>query len=60
MRDQIKKNQMGWTCSMYGGREVCTRFWWGNLRERHHSENLGVDWRKILKWIFKRWKGVVA
>jgi len=27
------------------GREVCTGFWWGNLRERDHSENPGVDGR---------------
>jgi hypothetical protein len=28
----------------------------GNLREREHLEDLGVDgW--ILKWIFKQWNG---
>jgi hypothetical protein len=30
-------------------------FWWGNLRERGHLENLGIDGRIILKWIFRRW-----
>jgi hypothetical protein len=29
--------------------------WWGNLRERGHFENLVVDERIILKWIFKKW-----
>jgi hypothetical protein len=30
-------------------------FWWGNLRERDHLEDLGVDGRIILRWIFKKW-----
>jgi hypothetical protein len=27
-------------------------FWWGNLKERHLLENLGIDGGIILKWIF--------
>ena len=27
---------------------MCTRFWWGNLRERDHFEDPGVDGRIIL------------
>jgi hypothetical protein len=34
--------------------EVETRFWWGNLTERDYLDDLGVDWRIILKWIFKK------
>jgi len=34
--------------------EVHTGFWWGNLRERHHLEYPGVDWRIILRWIFRK------
>jgi hypothetical protein len=33
------------------------QFWWGNLRERDHFEDLGIGWRIILKWIFKKWDG---
>ena len=40
---------------MSGGRgEVYTRFWWGNLRERGHLEDSGVDGRIILIWIFMK------
>jgi hypothetical protein len=34
---------------------VYTGFWWGNLRERGHLEDLGVDGRIILRWIFSKW-----
>jgi hypothetical protein len=34
---------------------VHARFWWRNLRERKHLEDPGIDVRKILKWIFKKW-----
>jgi len=35
-----------------------TGFWWGNLRERNHLEDLGVDGKIILKCIFKKLEGV--
>jgi hypothetical protein len=28
-------------------------FWWGNLRERNHLEDPGVDGRIILRLIFR-------
>ena len=39
--------------------------WWGNVREKYLLENLGVDGRIILKFIFKKyerwwvWTGLV-
>jgi len=32
-------------------------FWWGNLRERDHMEDPGVDGRIILGRIFRKWDG---
>jgi len=44
---QIRKNDMGDTCSMNEG-EVHIRFCWGNWRERNDLEDLGMDGRVIL------------
>jgi hypothetical protein len=54
--DKIEKNWMGGVCSTYGRGEAYTGFWWGNLRERDHLEDQGVDGRMILKWIFRMWE----
>jgi hypothetical protein len=49
---------MGGACSTYGGkREVYTGFWWGDLRERDHLGDPGIDGRIILKSIFEKWDG---
>ena len=38
------------------GEEKCVLgFWWGDLKERDHLEDLGVDGRIILRLIFKQW-----
>jgi hypothetical protein len=37
-----------------GRGEAFTGFWWGNLRERNHWGDPGVDAR-ILEWIFRKW-----
>jgi len=34
-------------------------FWWGNLRERGHSEDPGVVRSIIFRWIFRKWDGGV-
>ena len=45
---------------MYEGRgEVHTRFWWRNVRESDHLDDLGVGGRIILIWIFRKWDGVM-
>ena len=32
----------------------------GNLRERDHFDDAGLNGRKILRWIYRRWEGVVG
>ena len=45
--------------SVYRKGEMCTEFWWGNLREREHWGDHDVDGRIILRLIFRKWEGVV-
>ena len=46
---------MGGACSAYGEKRGVYRVWWGNLRERDHLGDPGVDCRIILRWIFRKW-----
>jgi len=34
-----------------------TGLWWGNLKERGHLEDSGVEERIVLCWIFRKWNG---
>jgi hypothetical protein len=36
---------------------VRTGFWWGNLRERDHLEESGIDGRIIVRKIYRKWDG---
>ena len=38
-----------------GRNEAYIGFWWGNLRERDHLGDPGVEGRIILRWIFRKW-----
>ena len=52
---------MGGACGAYGGRERCAQgSGWQNLRERDHWGDPDVDERIILRWIFRKWEGVVG
>jgi hypothetical protein len=56
--DQIKKNEMGGSCSIYGrAKRYLQGFGRENPRERVHLEVTGVGDSIILKWIFKKFYG---
>jgi len=53
---RVIKSRMRWAgqVARMGGRgEADTGFWLGNLRERDHLGDPGVDGRIILRWIFR-------
>jgi hypothetical protein len=39
------------------GKRCAYRVGWGNIMEKDQFEDLGVDGRIVLKWIFKIWDG---
>jgi hypothetical protein len=44
LSDQIKKTRMGRACRTYGRKERCVQgFWWGDLKERDYSRDLGIE-----------------
>ena len=54
---RVIKSRMRWAghVARMGRGKACTRFWWGNLRERDHLGDAGVYGRIILRWIFRMW-----
>jgi len=51
---------MGVACGAYGaGERGAQNFYGGNLRERYHWGDPDADGRIILRWIFRKWEGVV-
>ena len=52
---ELAQNIDRWAGNVCGRGEMHTGFWWGDLRERDHLEEIGLDGRIILKWIFKKW-----
>jgi hypothetical protein len=51
---QIKEHEMDGACSTYGGEQNCVVFRHGNMKERGHLKDLGVDGKIILKFILKQ------
>jgi hypothetical protein len=62
----IKSRSLRWVghLACMGRGEVHIGFWLGNLRERDHFEDPGVDGKIILRWIFGKlyactWTGLI-
>jgi hypothetical protein len=53
----IKSRIMRWAghVARVGDSEEYAGLLWGELRERNHLEDLGVDGKIIVKWICKKW-----
>ena len=52
----IKSRRMRWEghVARMGVGKAYSGFWWGNMRERDHLADPGIDGRIILKWIFRK------
>ena len=52
----IKSRRMRWAghIARMGRGEAYTGFWWGDLKERDHVRDSGVDVRIILSWICRK------
>jgi len=48
---------LGRLVAFMGRGEVHIVFWWGNMRERDHLEDSGVDGRIMLNCILNKWMG---
>jgi hypothetical protein len=53
----FRSRRMRWAghVERVGEKEVYAGIWWGNLKEREHLEDPGVDRRIILRGIFRKW-----
>jgi len=53
----IKSRRMRWAghAALMGREQVYTGFRWGNLRERDHLGDPGVDGFIILRWMVREW-----
>ena len=55
----VKSRRMRWVGHVERMVEGCTGFWLGDLRERDHKGGPDADGGIILRWIFRKWAGVV-
>jgi hypothetical protein len=55
--DQIKKNEIGGACSIYGAEERCIQGFGGKTWRKSHLEGPSLDGRIIFRWIYRKWNG---
>ena len=53
----MKSRRLKWAghVARVGERKGYTGFWWRYLMERDHLEDLGIDGKIILKFVFRKW-----
>jgi hypothetical protein len=53
----MKSRRIRWVGNVAstGRGEVCTGFWWENLRERDHWGEPGIGGRILLRRVFRKW-----
>jgi hypothetical protein len=56
--DEIKENEMGGTCSMYGEEERCIQYLVGKLEGKRPLGRPKHRLKDKIKWIFKEWDEV--
>jgi hypothetical protein len=49
---KMKDDQMGGACSLHGG--VKNYVWLKGLKERDHSQDLGINGRIMLIWMLRK------
>ena len=54
----ITEDDMSGAWGTYGTREFRNGFWYENLKNRGRLKDLGLEGRKILKFILNKWKGL--
>jgi hypothetical protein len=52
--DQIKEDEMGEACDMHGRDANAYRILVGSPEGNYQLEDIGVDWRILLKWLFNK------
>jgi len=53
--DANKDDEMGGYVAHMGSKGMPAEFWWGNIKERDHLVDLGVEGRIILKCSVKKY-----
>jgi hypothetical protein len=57
LSDKIEKNEMGGASTTYRREDRCIQVLVGNLTERYHLEDPGLDGKIMLRYVFRKRDG---